>query len=177
MKIALGTKSKLKIRATEEAFKKLNFTEIQIESFDVPSGVSEQPFGFEETIKGARNRAENALRNSPSVDFSVGIENGLIKIELVEQYFDIPCVCIVSKGGDVSYSFGAGYYIPVWMVEKVINNEVPFLGYLVNEIDSAAGNDPITLFSKGVIKREEVLKEAIMIAVNKIFNKDQYEQN
>lgn len=43
----------------------------------VPSGVPDQPFGDEETITGARNRAR-AARESLDADLGVGLEGGVV---------------------------------------------------------------------------------------------------
>jgi non-canonical (house-cleaning) NTP pyrophosphatase len=41
---------------------------------DVTSGVSDQPFGIEETYQGAQNRADNAQKAVPGADYYVGLE-------------------------------------------------------------------------------------------------------
>lgn len=71
MKIAIGSTNPAKVKAVEEVFK-----HHQIECFNVPSGVSEQPFSDEETIQGAINRAKHALEIS-NADLSIGLEGGV----------------------------------------------------------------------------------------------------
>ncbi len=48
-----------------------------IDSCTVPSGVPDQPFGDEETIAGARNRAR-AARAALDADLGVGLEGGVV---------------------------------------------------------------------------------------------------
>ncbi len=48
-----------------------------VESIAVPSGVPDQPFGDEETIAGARNRAR-AARAALDADLGVGLEGGVV---------------------------------------------------------------------------------------------------
>lgn len=47
-------------------------------SVTVPSGVPDQPFGDEETIRGARNRAQ-AAREALDADLGVGLEGGVVE--------------------------------------------------------------------------------------------------
>jgi inosine/xanthosine triphosphatase len=51
---------------------------IAVEGIAVPSDVPDQPWGDEQTIAGARTRAERALARS-GADLAVGIEGGLVE--------------------------------------------------------------------------------------------------
>lgn len=48
-----------------------------VEPASVPSGVPDQPFGDDETIRGARNRAR-AAREAMDADLGVGLEGGVV---------------------------------------------------------------------------------------------------
>lgn len=48
-----------------------------VEPVTVPSGVPDQPFGDDETIRGARNRAR-AAREATDADLGVGLEGGVV---------------------------------------------------------------------------------------------------
>lgn len=48
-----------------------------VEPITVPSGVADQPFGDEDTIRGARNRAR-AAREALDADLGVGLEGGVV---------------------------------------------------------------------------------------------------
>ena len=48
-----------------------------VEPVTVPSGVRDQPFGDDETIRGARNRAR-AARAALDADLGVGLEGGVV---------------------------------------------------------------------------------------------------
>ncbi len=75
MIIAVGTKSPQKIEFLEEILRELDL-EYSLQAFDVPSLVSSQPITSKETKKGSINRAKNALNQSSTADFSLGIEVG-----------------------------------------------------------------------------------------------------
>ena len=91
LRIAVGTKNPCKIEAVTEALKQSIDAatgdseakiDIHIEGFPVESGVADQPFGDEETIQGAKNRARDAYdayhkANNEYPHLSVGLEGGL----------------------------------------------------------------------------------------------------
>ncbi|WP_442595552.1 DUF84 family protein [Neobacillus sp. D3-1R] len=72
MKIIIGSKNPAKIEAVKRAFT----GEYEFVPLDAPSGVSNQPFSDEETIQGAVNRAENALKLGDG-DIGIGLEGGV----------------------------------------------------------------------------------------------------
>ena len=74
MRILVGSNNPVKINAVQRAFSK--FWDVEISNMEVDSGVSDMPMSDEESIKGALNRAMNAMQ--PNIDFSVGLEGGLI---------------------------------------------------------------------------------------------------
>ena len=73
MLISIGSKNPAKIAAVEAGFKHYNCTIIPVK---VDSLVSDQPMTDEETIRGAVNRAENALSLS-GADLGIGLEGGV----------------------------------------------------------------------------------------------------
>jgi len=171
MKIALGTTSELKIRALKLALNKLGI-EAEVISQKSESSVSDQPFGYEEMIKGAKNRVNNLSKILDS-DIYVSIESGLVSIE--GMYFDIACVYSKDKETFESISFSSGYCVPDWMVEK-IKTEKTELGFITQELSGDSDKDPINYFSDGFIKREELIYQAVLISLSKLFNKNKYEK-
>jgi len=83
LRIAVGTTNPCKIDAVTKALRIVcTDVDIQVEGFSVESGVPDQPFGDEETIKGAKNRAmlaHRAYRDANKVfpHLSFGLEGGL----------------------------------------------------------------------------------------------------
>ncbi|MEH7463761.1 DUF84 family protein [Bacillus thuringiensis] len=72
MKVAVGSKNKVKVNAVREVL-----AEAEIVSLSVPSHVSEQPFSDEETLQGASNRAKLALAEGKA-DIGIGLEGGVM---------------------------------------------------------------------------------------------------
>jgi non-canonical (house-cleaning) NTP pyrophosphatase len=113
--IAIGSKNPCKIDSVKTAFHKVFREQLQGEEYElvfsghgVPSNVSDQPIGDDETLLGAKNRALGALEaaqilsneNEGDVgvpDFGVGLEGGIeIKIKNKREN-DNGNVCDIAK--------------------------------------------------------------------------------
>lgn len=80
MCVVIASGNPVKRRATLEAVKvALGEDEVDSVTVDVDSGVARQPVGDEETLRGARNRAEAARQDRPNANLWVGVEGGVIE--------------------------------------------------------------------------------------------------
>lgn len=70
MHVAVGSGNPVKRDAVQRAL-----PDATVDAVPVESGVSEQPWGDDETVEGARTRAERALGND--YDLGVGLEGGV----------------------------------------------------------------------------------------------------
>lgn len=86
--VVVGSTNPVKIQATKSGFQKIfadGDCEIEISGVSVASGIRDQPFGDEETVLGAKNRAAAAYdrykeMNGARPDFSVGLEGGVSQL-------------------------------------------------------------------------------------------------
>ena len=171
MNIAIGTTSELKVRALRNAVSRLGI-DAEVIPHKTDSKVSSQPFGYDEIILGATNRATQC-KNELDADISIAVESGLV--QLGEQYFDIACVCAISKDDRKSFAYSSGYFVPEWMVKEIKESNVE-LGYMTQKLSGDVDKDPLKYFSHGAIKREELLSQAILLALAKLFNEEKYTQ-
>ena len=171
MKIGIGTTSELKIRALENALSKCG-GEIEILSVKTDSGVPNQPFGFDEMMEGARNRAHGII-SVMHPDIAIAVESGLV--EVGGKHFDIACVIVVTEDGEEFVSYSAGYFVPDWIIKEIKEKNTEF-GYITQRLSGDTDKDPIKYFSDNVVKREELLSQAILIALTQLFNKNKYIQ-
>ncbi len=74
--IAVGSTNPVKVAAARAVLEPLT-AHAHVTSISVPSQVPDQPMGDEETIRGARNRADAALA-ATGADLAVGIEGGCV---------------------------------------------------------------------------------------------------
>ncbi|MEW9500721.1 DUF84 family protein [Jeotgalibacillus marinus] len=76
--IAVGTLNKAKLRAVEQALTQLSYSHVNVIGVSVPSDVSEQPIGDNETITGAINRSM-AAKKEIGASIGIGLEGGVVE--------------------------------------------------------------------------------------------------
>ena len=109
MRVIVGSLNPVKLNATKNILEKI-YGKINISSKYVDSGVPDQPFGLDETIKGAVTRAKNSY--SIDVDLSVGIESGLMKTpNTLTGYIDLQW-CAIFDGKNVTLGVSSGFEYP-----------------------------------------------------------------
>jgi inosine/xanthosine triphosphatase len=78
--IVVASQNPVKLNAVLNGFKTMfPQDEFQARGVDTRSGVSDQPMGDEETLRGACQRAAAAMACAPEADFWAGIEGGAIE--------------------------------------------------------------------------------------------------
>jgi len=103
LRIAVGSKNPCKLDAVRQAFERALVIspdsetemkyEFDLQGFDVESGVDHQPFGDDETLTGAKNRAKSAYlayrkQEDTFPHFAVGLEGGLEWVSLSPQVME-----------------------------------------------------------------------------------------
>ncbi len=168
MKVGIATNPS-KVRAVEEMFK-IAFGDVQVFPKDADSGVPAQPKD-EQILQGAINRAKAALKGN---DFGVGIEGGIVEIsgKLCNTAY---CV-IMDKTG--RYSVGSQ---PIFELPDIFRKEIltgKEFGAVADEyfktknIKHEGGS--IKIFSKGMISRDDMLKDAVKCALVPWISKEIY---
>jgi inosine/xanthosine triphosphatase len=108
LKVAVGSTNPVKISATKNVFKQVYGLLAEIISVEVDPGVSHTPFGEDQIVKGAINRAIKAIR-STNAEFGVGMEGGIV--EKFGKYFLTGWCAIVDKNGYISLA--SSVYLPL----------------------------------------------------------------
>lgn len=110
-KVIVASKNPVKVNAAKEGFEQMfkNIT-FEVEGKSIPSGVSDQPMGSEETFLGAFNRATNARIDFPNADFWIGIEGGNIRHSETEM--EAMAWVVVLDNHKVGKARTAGFYLP-----------------------------------------------------------------
>jgi inosine/xanthosine triphosphatase len=96
MRVAVGSTNPVKTNSVRAAFEQAFSGEaIEVHGFEVPSGVSEQPWGDHETRSGALHRAlaaaaafKTAYGHEP--DFAVGLEGGVTEDDMAAAHPAVP---------------------------------------------------------------------------------------
>jgi len=180
MRIAVGSTNPVKVRATERAFSKA-FPGLEVIAFgiDVESGVPPQPIG-EETIRGAMNRAAEALEGS-GADFGVGIEAGLFPFPgTLTGYLELQWCAIRDRIGRVSLGCGPGFEQPPAIIDEVFKRGRDVEG-AIEAIFGIGGigrrEGAIGLLSKGLMDREGLTEISVLMALIPILNEGLYFKN
>ena len=107
MRVCVGSTNPVKVSAVKAVFSKV-YDELEVIPVKVESGVSPTPFGENEIVRGALNRAEGVF-NHILCDLSVGMEGGIVY--KFNTYF-LTCWCVLFDGSD-DYQYGCGGYMPL----------------------------------------------------------------
>ena len=175
IKILLASTSQHKLSAVQKAFEKIYPQEkIKIKTVKAASNINEQPVGYSEIFQGAANRIKNAksATQKESLDFIVGIENGIIPVKTAQgkRWFDVAGVIIENKEGQQSLALSAGVEFPSDLVEKArkMGFTTTTVGSLIAKEAGGDATDPHHLLTKGLVTRSFLLEEAIKIALGQL---------
>jgi non-canonical (house-cleaning) NTP pyrophosphatase len=118
MLIVLGSQSIIKEEAVRQALRDLGVTDARLVCVPVSSQVNEQPFGFEETHRGACNRVQQAATLVPDADMAIAIESGLFE-EYPGSFFDRAIVVVQLPDGRSFTQTSERVLFPTDAVEEV----------------------------------------------------------
>ncbi|AXI25377.1 purine NTP phosphatase [Methanofervidicoccus sp. A16] len=162
IRVALGSENPTKIKGTQMALEKV-MKNILIVPVDVDSGVSKQPFGVDEIVKGAINRAKGAFEKVPS-HYGIGIEAGVV--EIGGKYLDIH-ICAIFDGEEYTIGTSQGFQIPEEILEEVRRGEECSKAvekvYGIKDIGKREGI--IGYLTKDLVSRVDLCRDAVLMAI------------
>ena len=177
IRLLIGSINPVKTRAVEKAFK-LYFKNIEVLSFKVDSGVSDQPLN-QETFEGSKNRVFRLMeinkKNKLKADYFVSIEGGLIN--LFDHWFNFSVVCIANKK-EFHYSTTGLNELPYFVVKKMLNNIE--LGKIMDSLsrskNSKQKNGAIGFLTDNRITRTDSYVYAVILALIPFIKKDLFKK-
>lgn len=160
MKFTLGSSSGLKMNALMSACERIGVV-ADIATSAVESGVNSQPYGLEETNRGALNRAEGAQMCDPN-SVAVGIENGLIL--LGDAHVDLAVVVVLLPSGEKIIGTSTGIQFPNDAVEaaRKAGFSSTTAGQIIAQETGASSTDPHSTLTSGYVKRQDALTDALI---------------
>ena len=172
MKVAVGSQNPVKIQAVKDAFTRV-YGKCEVKGYDVDSGVSDMPIDMDETLKGAKNRAEIAQKISKA-DFGVGLEAGFYTTDY--GTFLIGIAAVTDKNNRCGFGSGLGVLMPEKVVNKVKHGEE-----LGKVMDKMLGREKlkhregtIGFLTKNHIKRAETFEHATIFALARFMREEYY---
>ena len=172
MRVVVGSPNPVKVGAVLDAFSR--FFDVEVSSVDVGSGVKAFPDSEELIYQGAVNRAKKAF--SGDVDYSVGIEGGVVFIE--GRWFDRNYV-VVYDGVNMGLGSSSAYEVPAHLVEGIdstTDESKKFIDESLGVEDVFTKQGVIGVLTRGAIDRRELLADAVVCALT-TFLKPSYYSN
>lgn len=172
MNVAVGSKNPVKIEAVRQAFQtvwpKVNWN---VTGIDVASGVSHQPMSSDEAIRGAKNRAHNALAHADA-DYGVGMEGCFQRIG--NHGFSTGWMVVVDRQGNTGVSSSFHTLTPPQMVEMLESGME--LGAVDDKVfgrtNSKQGEGFIGLMTNGAITRTTAYRDGVIAALSRFLHSE-----
>lgn len=117
--VAIGSKNRAKTEGAKLAFKRF-LPKAEFRSSDVTTRVRVQPMNLDETVEGARRRAELALVEH-GARFGVGVEAGLVGLGS-GFFLNLQIGAVVDDSGHLSFGCSSGFPIPKTLASKLEDN-------------------------------------------------------
>jgi inosine/xanthosine triphosphatase len=158
MHIGVGSGNPVKRRAVESMFPDATVTAVSVDS-----GVSEQPFGHDETIRGAENRARTVLvADEVEADYGVGLEGGVAEFDGTDGLFVVMWAA-VTDGDRVGHGAGPSLELPADIAARVRDGEElgPVMDDVLGTTDVAKKEGAAGALSGERIDREQALGTAV----------------
>jgi inosine/xanthosine triphosphatase len=171
--IAVGSTNPVKIGAVRAVLSGLA-PDATVEGIAVPSTVADQPFGDEETIRGARARAV-AARARLGADLGVGLEGGVV--ELADGSMQ---TCAWAVVVDASGTSGVGGSLAMPLpssVAAMIRDGVELgvaMDRLVGAHGTKHGSGAVGILTNGLVDRQRAYEILVTYALAPFLRSDLY---
>mmetsp|Transcript_121062 Transcript_121062/g.353780 ORF Transcript_121062/g.353780 Transcript_121062/m.353780 type:complete len:212 (+) Transcript_121062:77-712(+) len=168
--------SKADLRAPEAAPAGSDDAEggLRVEGVKAASGINEQPFGHEETARGAMSRLRHAKELAPGADFYASVENGLFEVNVdgAPRFFDLAWVAVErASDGWSGLAHSVGLEFERSWVEEARSAGKGFEENTVGAVVAARApegtdkQDPHAWLTGGLRPRQALLQEALLAAM------------
>lgn len=164
MKIAIGSTNPTKTRAVENVLRVL-FSDLEVVQKEVPTGISAQPVGDEETRRGALNRAR-AILELTDAEWGFGLEGGVIQTEFGVMT-NAWCV-IVARDGRVGVGGSANMLLPEIIATRVLTDGRELgeaMDEYANRQDVKRGKGAIGILTGGLLDRQGAYEYIVRLAM------------
>lgn len=163
MKFVIGSKTKRKIEIVDKILNQYLKEKYELSSYKANSGVPETPWE-KETYDGAHNRAIDCLENM-EVDFSIGLESGLI--ERYGHVFEEAWCCVVTRDKREYLGYSSGLRLPESIIHHMRKNDMQHyeVMQLIEKKYRLSEDDTWGNYSGNLVSRDMSLEEAIRNAL------------
>jgi len=173
-RVIVASANPVKLRAAEAGFRKTFIGEtFEVEGVAAESGVGHQPMSDEETLRGARNRAQHAQSLQPGADYWIGLEGGVYEREGTLEAFAWIVVLSRTLRGEART---ATFELPPKVARPV--HQGMELGHADDQVfgrtNSKQTNGAVGLLTRDLITRATYYEHAVVLALIPFVNPDLY---
>ncbi|MFD1453841.1 MULTISPECIES: DUF84 family protein [Oceanobacillus] len=155
--VIIGSKNPTKVEAVRNVFS--NF---EVNSLEIPSNVSVQPFSDEETRIGAINRAKGCISGEAG-SIGIGLEGGVMYVD--DTLFLCNWGALATADGELFTASGARIALP-----KEIEKELKTAGELSVVMDAYTKKEnvrshegAIGIFTNNLVSREDMFTHVVQL--------------
>jgi inosine/xanthosine triphosphatase len=161
--ITVGSTNPVKIAAVRVVASQA-FPGAEVIGFDIDSGVSEQPWGDEETRRGALNRAQAALVAIGS-DLGVGLEGGVLETEM--GLMTCAWCVIVDREGRIGVGGGVHMRLPPPVARALqAGAELgPAMDQLTGQHNTKQAQGAVGILTGGLSNRQSAYGQLVAMAL------------
>jgi inosine/xanthosine triphosphatase len=178
--VAIGSRNRAKVGGVRRIFIRF-FQDVEFKELDLTARVKIQPMTLDETVKGARQRAEFSIKKE-GADFGVGVEAGIIKLAEENKgrgfFLNVQVAAIVDSAHHLSFGLSSGFPIPPSLV-TIMEGERAELDRYARELTGAKTireeHGVVYHLSKRRLSRVEMTEQCVSMALIPWLNKGTFE--
>lgn len=161
--VVVGSTNPAKLEPVRRVFGEL-FPDLEVRGVEVPSGVPDQPIGYQQTLLGARNRAHAAL-GIEGASWGLGLEGGVEFDDHGGWLFNI--AYILRSDGQSGFARGGSIRLPDPVAQRVRLGEE--LGQVIDDLarlkDSKKAGGAVGYLTLGRVPRAEFWRHTVELAL------------
>jgi inosine/xanthosine triphosphatase len=170
--IICGSTNPSKLEPVRTVFASLE-PALQVRGVSVPSGVPDQPVGWDETALGARNRASAALEVSGAM-YGVGLEGGFV--ENADGAWLLSIAAVAKSDGQAGLACGGWLQLPHRVAARVKAGEElsAVIDDLAGETSTKTRGGAIGFLTTGRFSRSQMWAGAVELALAPLLSAELY---
>jgi len=166
LRVIVGSKNPAKVEGVKRAFNLLG--PVIVESVEVRTSVGPQPMSLRETVKGAVERAVNAMRKG--FNYSVGVEAGLYKFPpALTGYMEVQVAALLDGEGGITVGMSPSFEFPQRVVRELEEGKAPEAEVVIEDLTGVKGigerGGAIGFLTKGRLDRVALTELAVLMAL------------
>jgi inosine/xanthosine triphosphatase len=164
--VIVGSTNPVKLQAARDGFTAM-FPDVifDVHGIEAASGVSEQPIGDEETLRGAHQRALHAQQHAPDAEYAVGIEGGVAYMG--DDLMAFAWVVVIHRTRKIGRAKSGAFFLPR-EISALVKQGLE-LGHADDQVfgqqDSKRRNGSIGLLTGDAITRASYYAPAVVMAL------------